>query len=265
MTLPDILKENSGISLFPTKNQLFAINDSGGTTTIFSINLSDKEITQDIVISNAKNIDWEDLASIENILFVGDFGNNENKRKDQTIYWVENIDHIHSTSYEAIAKTTTFTFEDQKEYPPKKGNKNFDVEAFIAYKSHFYLFTRNRSSHKKFDGTTKIYKVPIKEGAQTAILIDKFMTCSDRDDCQVTSATIHQESGKIALLSYDKVWILDNYNDDHFFSGNITKIKLDHSSQKESITFKDANTLFISEESSPKKQGNLYTLDLKKI
>ncbi|WP_299677835.1 hypothetical protein [uncultured Dokdonia sp.] len=265
MTLPDLLEENSGIAISQNKKYLYAINDSGGTATIFSIHLDHKEIEQDISISNAQNVDWEDLASFENDLFVGDFGNNDNKRKDQTIYWVENVDQITPGSFSAFAKTTTFTFEDQKEYPPKKGNQNFDVESFFVHNTNFYLFTRNRESHKKFDGITKVYKIPMKEGAQKAILIDEFETCSDRDDCQVTSAAIHHETGKIALLTYNKVWIFDNYYDDQFFSGSVTKIKLGHNSQKESVTFKDAHTLFISEEASSKTQGNVYTLDLKKF
>lgn len=265
MTLPDLLEENSGISTSQGTSYLYAINDSGGTATIFSIHLDHKQVEQDITISNAQNVDWEDLASYENNVFVGDFGNNANDRKDQTIYWVENIDQIQPGSYTAFAKTTTFTFEDQKKYPPKKKHHNFDVEAFFVYQSHFYLFTRNRIPHKEFDGTTKVYKVPMKEGAQTAMLIDEFKTCSDRDDCQITSAAVHHQTGKVVLLSYNKVWVLENYTDDHFFSGDIHKIKLEYTSQKESITFKDATTVYISEESSSKKQGNIYTLDLKKF
>lgn len=265
LTLPQVLEENSGISMSQNANHLYMINDSGGSPTLFTIDLDVKETIQDITLSNAQNVDWEDLASFGNTVFVGDFGNNDNKRKDQTIYWVEDIGQITEGSYTAFAKATTFTFEDQKKYPPKKKNQNFDVEAFLVYQSHFYLFTRNRTPNKKFDGITKVYKIPMKEGAQTAMLIDQFKTCSDRDDCQITSAAIHQQTGKIVLLSYNKVWVLENYTGDHFFSGDITKIKLEHTSQKESITFKDQNTVFISEESSSKTQGNLYTLDLKKF
>lgn len=265
MTLPDLLEENSGIALSQDGKRLYAINDSGGGPNIFSIDLKEKKVVQDIAISNADNIDWEDLASDGNTLFIGDFGNNDNDREDQTIYWVEDLNPIEDGSYTASAKATTFTFEDQEKYPPKKKKRNFDVESFIIYQSYFYLFTRNRNPGKKFDGTTKVYKLPMKEGAQTALLIDEFKTCSDDDDCQVTSAAIHQQTGKIALLSYNKVWILENYTSDQFFSGDVKKIKLDHSSQKESVTFKDAHTLYISEEASSKSQGNLYTLDLKKF
>lgn len=264
MTLPDLLEENSGITLSQDGKRLYLINDSGNDPVIFSIDLALKTIVQEIILSNGKNVDWEDLTRHENTLYVGDFGNNDNNRKNQTIYWVEHIKNIEAGSHTAFAKATTFTFEDQEKYPPKKKHRNFDVESIIVYNSHFYIFTRNRISDKKFDGTTKVYQIPMKEGAQTAVLIDEFKTCSDRDDCQITSAAIHTETGKIALLSYNKVWILENYTGDRFFSGDVTKIKLDHSSQKESITFKDANTLYISEEGSKKHLGNLYTLDLKK-
>ncbi|MEP0266490.1 hypothetical protein [Dokdonia sp.] len=259
-TLPSILQENSGISLGTNDSQIYVINDSGGSNQVFTVDVHSGKIIQDITVTNATNIDWEDLASSGDDLFIGDFGNNENNRTDQTIYWVEDIAHITDPTYTTYAKSTTFTLEDQKKYPPKKGNHNFDIEAFIVHNSHFYLFTRNRNHGKNFDGTTKLYRVPQKEGHHTAVLIDSFISCSDRDDCQITSATIDHTTGKVAVLSYNKVWIFDNYEDDNFFTGYIHKIKLKHYSQKESITFKDSNTLLISEEGTSKKNGNLYSL-----
>lgn len=259
-TLPSTLRENSGISLASNGTMIYAVNDSGGSNQIFTVDVSSGKITQDITVKNATNIDWEDLASDGTDVFIGDFGNNENKRKDQTIYWVEDIVHITDPSYTTFAKSTTFTLEDQKKYPPKKGHHNFDIEAFIVHNSYFYLFTRNRNHGKDFDGTTKLYRVPKKEGHHTAVLIDSFIGCSDRNDCQITSATIDHTTGRVAILSYNKVWIFDDYKEDNFFSGYIHKIKLKHYSQKESITFKDSNTLLISEEGTSKKNGNLYSL-----
>jgi len=259
-TLPSVLQENSGISIVLNKSELYTINDSGGSNQIFTIDLKSGKIIQDITITNATNIDWEDLTSNGKDLFIGDFGNNENNRKDQTIYWVEDISNITDPSYTTYAKSTTFTLEDQKQYPPKKSNHNFDIESFIIYNSNFYLFTRNRNQEKHFDGTTKLYRIPQKEGHQTAVLVDSFISCSDRDDCQITSATIDHATGKVALLSYNKVWIFEDYQQGNIFTGHIRKIKLDHFSQKESITFKDSNTLLISEERTSKKDSHVYSL-----
>ncbi len=261
-TFPSTLKENSGISISSLKNHVYAINDSGGGNQIFTVNVETGKITQVITIANATNIDWEDLTSNGKDLFIGDFGNNENDRKDQTIYWAENIADNTDSSYTITAKSTTFTLEDQKHYPSKKNNRNFDIEAFIVQGSYFYLFTRNRNRKKYFDGTTKLYRVPKKEGAQIAVLVDSFISCSDRDDCQITGAAIDRESNKIALLSYNKVWIFEDYKEGRFFTGDIKKIKLKHHSQKEAITFKDESTLYIGEERAKKSNGNLYELKL---
>ncbi len=255
------LEENSGIALSSNPSILYGVNDSGGTNQVFGFDIRSGKIKQIITIANAKNKDWEDLAIEEDVLYIGDVGNNENDRNDQIIYWVENISSYNDKTNTAFAKSTSFILEDQEKYPPKKKNFNFDIESFFVYKDHFYLFTRNRS--KDFDGTTKLYRLPKKTGFHTAVHIDSFKTCSDQDDCQITSATIDPTTGKIALLSYNKVWILEKYPEDYFFKGTITKIKLEHTSQKESICFKNKNTLYIAEEGTSKKGGKLFTLSLK--
>jgi len=92
--------------------------------------------------------------------------------------------------------------------------------------------------------------------------IGSFKTCEDRSDCQITGAAIHQDSGKLALLSNNKVWIFSDYTGDDFTSGKIEKIKLHHTSQKESICFKNENELYIADERSHGRGGNLYLLKL---
>jgi len=179
-------------------------------------------------------------------------------RTDLAIYAVAQPGNIKKRRTEPLI--TTFHFEDQVKFPPKKKDISFDVEAFIFLNDHFYLFTRNRA--KKYDGKTKIYKVPAKEGDFTAKLIGSFKTCDDQSDCEITSAAIHAPTGKIALLSYNKVWIFSDYDEDDFTSGSVQKIKLEHRSQKESICFISENELYIADERSHGRGGNLYSLML---
>jgi len=78
--LPSLLDEISGITLLKD-NHLYAINDSGNDNTLFCLN-QQGEILSKIKIPNSKNVDWEDLAyDKENTIYIGDFGNNRNKRK----------------------------------------------------------------------------------------------------------------------------------------------------------------------------------------
>ncbi|MFT5752121.1 MAG: hypothetical protein ACI828_002713 [Flavobacteriales bacterium] len=258
--MPHTLYENSGMERVSNSDNIYIINDSGNANILYAVNQKEGVITQEITVSNARNKDWEDLASRDTDLFIGDFGNNGNLRDDLMIYWLSNIDSLKGAKVSAFAKAISFTLEDQVKFPPKKKDRNFDIEAFIAKGDYFYLFTRNRSSH--FDGTTKCYKLPIAEGAHTATLVGTFNTGVDADDCQITGAAIDKNSGKIALLSHNKVWIIQDYIGDDFFKGSIHKIKLKHTSQKESLFFENSNSLLIGEESSKHSTGNLYRLKL---
>ena len=259
-TLPKFLEENSGLAMLSGNSQLYVVNDSGGKNAIYGVDQQSGNIQQEIRLTNATNVDWEDLASDGKTLYVGDFGNNGNYRKDLKIYWVSELQTRTERYIEKEAKITSFYFEDQEDFPPKKSKLNFDVEAFIVHNENFYLFTRNRS--KGFDGTVKLYCVPMREGHHKASLIDTFKTCDTKENCQITAATIHQETGTVALLSANKVWLLTEYSGNFFFKGKVEKIKLKHHSQKEAIYFKDVSTLYISEEKSKKSKGNLYFLDI---
>ncbi|GAA4279178.1 SdiA-regulated domain-containing protein [Aquimarina mytili] len=249
-SLPNAIHEISGITLLHN-TILYAINDSGNDNTLFELNERGK-IMREIKIQDAKNIDWEDLAYDQNNnIYIGDFGNNTNKRKDLVIYKVSDV----STSKVTIDKIK-FSYEDQHKFPPKKKNLNYDVEAFVYLNDNLYLFSKNRSS--KFNGETKLYKIPAKAGNHTAKLIDTFVLCEDSKDCFVTAATVNKEGNKIALLTYNKLFIFSDFTEDDFFGGAIKKIKLNHYSQKEGVCFKNDSTLYITDEKQGKKKASLY-------
>jgi hypothetical protein len=109
-----------------------------------------------------------------------------------------------------------------------------------------------------------LYKIPAKKGKHIAELISEFENCKDLE-CWITSTDISNDGKKVALLSQRNVLILTNFKEDNFLSGNVTKIELKHRSQKEAITFKDNNTLLITDEKAHGVGGNLYELKLKGI
>jgi len=260
--LPPKLKEVSGIEKVDGSPLLWMVNDSGNAARIYGYNFETDKIEKTIKLTNGKNKDWEDLASDGlGTLYIGDFGNNSNNRKDLAIYGLKDFNKLEN-DVKAEAAITTFFYEDQELYPPKKNKQNFDVEAFFYYKEYFYLFTRNRNDGKSFDGLTKLYKIPAIEGHFMATLIGSFNTCENFKQCQITSAAIHRESGKVALLSYNQVWIFSDYKDDRFFDGKLSKIDIGHFSQKESILFKSENELYIADEMRETQGGNLYLLKL---
>ena len=250
--LPKAVSETSGLETLSASNGFWTVNDSGNSNEIFLV--SNKGALKKVVeVTNANNNDWEALASDgKSMLFIGDFGNNNNLRTDLVIYSIP-VDSIKNNKVKALE--TKFVYEDQTKFPPKKKNRNFDSEAFIYLNGYFYIFSKNRST--KFDGTTKLYKLPAKEGSQIARLIGEFKICKDIKNCQVTGADISNDGKRLAILTHDKIFIFSNYIDDLFFEGDYKKVALHHNSQKEAICFSEG-TLFITDEQKKNTGGNLY-------
>ena len=260
-TLPKQLKEVSGI-VFSHNNQLiWTLEDSGNANEIYGLD-SQGKIEKTITIAQTENIDWEDITkdSKEN-LYIGDFGNNDNTRKDLSIYKIDK-DSLNNQSVIPSYKIS-FVYPEQTEFPPKKTKLFYDVEAFVEYKNNFYLFTKNRS--KGFDGTTFLYKVPNQAGFYQAQLLGQFKAEGDYQNAAITSASISPDGKKVALLSHSQVWVFDSFSSDNFFLGKVKRVSLEHFSQKEAIGFKDNTTLLIADEKVKKIGGLVYQLDLSKI
>ncbi|QTE24463.1 hypothetical protein J3359_07365 [Polaribacter cellanae] len=253
--LPKDLKEVSGTEIVAKSDLIWMINDGGNKPELFGLN-EKGEIIKEIYIK-AKNHDWEDLTSdAKGTIYIGDFGNNVNRRKNLSIIIVE---HKELDEKNAEVDKIEFEYPNQHKFPPKKKNRFFDTESFFYFKGSLYLFTKSRVKHQY--GKTTMYKIPAKKGEYTAEIVDEFDNGSDLE-CWITSADISNDGKKVALLSQKHVLIFTDFKDDNFLSGKVQKIELTHRSQKESITFKDNNTLLITDEKAHGTGGNLYELKI---
>ena len=258
-SLPKKLKEVSGITYFPETNLIYTLEDSGNANKIYALN-SEGKTNKIITITNATNVDWEDITKDKNgNIYIGDFGNNDNERQDLCIYKIAKNE---LNKENAVAEyKVSFSYPEQTEFPPKKKELFYDVEGFFEYQNYFYLFTKNRS--KNFDGTAFIYKILNAPGTQKATKIGEFKTCDNYNHCVLTSATISPDGKKVVLLSHDKIVLFKNYPSDLFNKGIQTEISLNHFSQKEAIVFKDNTTLLIADEKTNKIGGKVYEFKLK--
>ena len=255
-TLSKNLEEVSGTEVVPNSDLIWMINDSGNKPKIYGLS-KNGTIKKDISVK-ANNNDWEDLTSDEKgNLYIGDFGNNESKRKNLVILKIKNKDLLGSKKIEV--EKIKFYYPNQTKYPPKKKNLYFDSEAFFYFKKSLYIFTKSRVKNKF--GKTSLYKIPAKKGNHKAILIAEFNNGKDMNNW-ITSADISKDGKKVALLTPSAVLIFSDYKKDNFFSGKLKKINLDYPSQKEGVTFKNKNTLLITDEKAHGAGGNFYELKI---
>lgn len=260
-TIDAQLKEISGIE-FDKNNKLWAINDGGDEAKLYQIN-KNGNIDREITVTNAENIDWEDMTQDDfGHFFLGDFGNNDNLRKWLTIYKIENpIDIKSATTQAEIIK---FTYPEHTSFPPKAHEMEFDLEAFVFYKKHLYLFTKNRTV--PFNGITTLYKIGDHAANYDAKKISKFKTCTIAEKlCWITSAALSPSRKKLALLDSQRIWLFENWRGDDFFSGDKYRIDLGIVTQKEAITFLDENIIIFTDEDFHGIGGNAYSIDLNDI
>ncbi|MBT7554481.1 MAG: hypothetical protein HN599_04250 [Flavobacteriaceae bacterium] len=152
--LSKIIEETSGLEII--NNLLITHNDSGGEASLYYMS-KEGEILKTRKIESASNKDWEDLTKDEKYIYIGDFGNNFNNRKDLKIFKVP-ID-INSTEKNEII---SFNYPEQDSF---KINRNtvYDAEGLISIDDKLLIFTKNRA--KKI---TELYLVPKYPGSYDA-------------------------------------------------------------------------------------------------
>ena len=252
--LPKKLSENSGIVSF-TDSTAWFVTDNGNPDKIYQVDFNGN-LLKELKVKNAKNKDWEDLTKDEKgNMYIGDFGNNSNDRKDLAIYKLPNPQMVHGDKIEG--EVIKFNYPEQKGFPPKREGLYYDAEAFFYHSNFLYIITKNRAN--PFPSNALLYKVPAQKGEYNAEYIGTFKTCDDWETCQITSADISPNGKTIALLSYGKLWIITNFNFDDFSTGDTKEIDLGVRTQLESICFLDDTTLLLSDEKRGNSGRNLYS------
>jgi len=128
--LPLTLKEIPGTETTKQSNLIWTLNDGGNKAILYGLD-KNGVIKKELKV-NAKNHDWEDLTSDkQGNLYIGDFGNNLNKRKNLVILKVssDSLNNSGKTDIERIS----FRYSNQEKFPPKKKSLHFDCEAFFHY------------------------------------------------------------------------------------------------------------------------------------
>ena len=167
-------------------------------------------------------------------------------KKKLSNYSIFKIGGIDAISNKTTANSINFTLPNTV--------KPQDFEAFFLLKDSFYLFSKSNNF-------SQLFKVSNTEGNQVAEFISEYKFTSKNN--KITSADISDDGKTVVLLTHDKIWKLNQFKGDDFFSGKIESQKFNHDSQKEGVCFKDNNTLIITEEGNRGLHANIYkyTLD----
>ncbi|MCB9202910.1 MAG: hypothetical protein H6604_07690 [Flavobacteriales bacterium] len=241
--LSDDLVENSGLQLVNSK--IYTFNDSGGKAVVYVLDTLGNSL-EEIHLKNAKNKDWEDIATDGKSIYIADTGNNYGNRKDLKVYFFD-LDSIKNNSgkKEVEIREVRFKYKNQKEFPNSKHITDFDCEAIVFYNNQLHLFTKEWTSNE-----THHYTLDINDNKKQKLKpIESFDV-----DMLVTGAEIIDDI--LYLVGYEKKGIVNLYqfqkskDSDLFFESKYKKTYLGFSpaiGQIEGITGNSEN-LYISGE-----------------
>ena len=244
--------ETSGLIIF--QDNFLTHNDSGGEPTLYKIDKNTGKVIGRIIITNAKNRDWEDITQDENYIYVGDFGNNGGYRKDLCIYKIDK-EEVKAQDDSVFAEKITFHYAEQDNFKRRSLKHNFDCEAMTVYGDEILLFSKNWKNQK-----TRLYKIPKEAGDYE---LKAFQRCDVNG--LITGASYNKKWNTLCLIGYRdyRPFMVIDYN----FTGRLENskrigIKKRRFSQTEGIFLDDDGIIYISSEKTKRFHQNIYRISL---
>ncbi len=240
-SLKNVVPESSGLAPADAPNTYYSFGDDGNGPLLFKITGEGKPVGPQIDVATT-NTDWESLSrDDQGNYYIGDCGNNESLRRDLVI-------HKMRPDQPRQVQDIQFTYPDQNEFPPKKKQRNFDVEASLWQGGKVWLFTKDRGRQ----AASKVYTVPDQPGSYTAKLVTSLAIPGE-----VTDAALRSDGRRLVLLGRGELFILDGNSWADILNATPRRVDLTGTGQTEGAVFKNDKILLISTE-----QGGLFEFTL---
>ena len=236
-------------------NSLFTINDDTDTH-IYELNTKG-EFVNKYKLKGITNVDWKEISQDEDYIYVRDFGNNAaGNRKDLKI---NKILKSSLSSDNPQIETINFSYSNQTDFSVQS-KTDFDCEAMIVTSENIFLFTKQWVTQ-----VTSVYILPKTPGNHQAKLTHTFDVKG-----LITGATYVKDNKLIALTGYNTVgetfmYILSDFSDNNFFSGNKRKFILGNFLQMECIASNDGRRFYISNETFKDARAAISFFDLNQL
>lgn len=250
------LFESSGLLI--VDGQVWTHGDSGNPNKLYRVDPSSGAILRELTLANASNVDWEEVSSDEQWVYVGDIGNNYGNRTDLRIYRFPLEQLLDPAITSVLVDTIGFAFADQSNFTPIALGTNWDCEAFIAHGDSLYLFTKNWADLRSY-----VYALPAEPGMHMAQRRDTLESMG-----LITGAALDRDRDVLVLLGYDLlmhpfVWRFSGYSGTDFFGGLAQYHTLAlAAAQTEGIAWVAPDTVFFTNEAEDSGSARLWRLAL---
>ena len=284
----DPISEMSGIVRSKTYDDVFWVhNDSGDKPRLFALNSEWKVIVPPFLqrsfsteaseatdnedktsrrpewpgnsIEAASNIDWEDITTDGDMLYVADLGNNGNARRDLGVYVIPEPNPAATQDVRAL-KFLPVRYPDQTKFPAEQWH--YDSESIFHSDGKLYFISKFRQPGQisKFERGAMLYRLDTQ-------FTDQYNTLTEVEYNPniflATGADLSPDGRRLAILCYTEVWVFEKPAEgDHWLSGQAQRLALNGKQMKtsEAVTWLDNQTLLLGNE-----ERDLFTLSISDI
>ena len=257
--LPNVLVESSGLYV-PSPDSIWSHGDSGNPAELYLIDTMGK-LKRTVKVQGVFNTDWEELAAdSKGNLYVGDFGNNANNRRDLAIYKI--IDFRNLRTDTVTPQIIRFSYEDQTAFPPPLSNYVYDAEAMLVFDDSIFIATKDFHA-KPYIGITRIYRIPNRVGTHIAAFVAQVVTDgSDKQYGGITGMAMSADRKKVVLISHSKLYLAENFAGRAFWTVPWRSTTISPFTSREAVAFVDSCQLYLSDDLGSGTAGNLFGFDL---
>ena len=207
----------------------------------------------------AANVDWEDIATDAEHLYIADMGNNGNARRDLGVYVIPEP-NPRAAELTRPVSFLPIRYPEQREYPAKLWH--YDSEALFVFQDKLYFITKHRQPGKidKFEVGAVLYRLDTRYTDRFNILtrVDTHSAMS-----VATGADLSPDGRYLAVISYRDLWLFEKpVANDQWLSGTAYRLPLPwrESKQVEAVAWADNEQLVIGNE-----EGELYWIARKSV
>ena len=211
------IQESSGIVTSQQFEGVYwTLNDSGNPAALYATKLNG-ELIQEIAVSGSGNFDWEALGiDTQNQLWIGEIGNNSTLRQDLKVVVVAEPDPFTETEVEVIAS-----------YPYRYPNENVDAEGLFIAGGIPYIVSKERER-------AVLYRFPTLQ-PDTKQVLERVGEFADAKF--VTGAGLSEDGTRLAVCTYDALWVYQGTADNFPQMIQSTPWHLSHSFYGEAVCF----------------------------
>ena len=271
------ISEMSGIARSRGFDDVYWIhNDSGDSARLFAVNgdgvvifpsflrrnyygtdtEEGKQPWPGLAVEVAANVDWEDIAVDEEMIYIAEMGNNGNARRDLGVYVIP------EPNPRAVGRTRALKFvpvryPEQNSFPAEQWH--YDVEGMFVFQGKLYFLTKHRQPGKmsSWEAGTRLYRLD-------SMKTDEFNLVTRIDSHEkvsvVTGADLSPDGEHLAILCYTQLWVFERpVSGDAWLStpSRMISLRLEQTKQAEAVTWQDDTTIIIGNEESELFRINL--------